>query len=241
MTAAAGFTFSPAHRMVDRVHGNAAVVRLLAKVAFLAGFAELDIHVFNISDLADSGAAFDIDHSDFTARELDLGVFAFFGAEHRDLTGGSDHSGAATGNHLDIVDFQADRNVLDLQAVAWLELSFFAIHDGVADLEAVGSYDVFLFAVSIEQQRDICGTVGIVFQRVDLGRNAVFAAMEVDEPEQALVAAAAETTGDTTSVISAAGSSLADGKTFFRSDVRQFGIIRDCHIPSARSERVKTF
>ena len=218
MSAAAGLAFSPAHRMVDRVHGNAAVVRFLAQVTFLAGFAELDIHVFNIADLADSGAAFNMNLSDFAARQLDLSIFAFFSAERGDLTGRSDHSGAASRNHLDIVDFQADGNILDLQAVAWFQFSLFAVHDNIADLEAVRCDDVFLLAVSVKQQCDICRTVGIVFECADGSLDSIFAAMEVNQPEQALGAAAAETAGDTTSVISSAGSSLADGKTLFRGD-----------------------
>jgi len=218
MSAAAGLAFSPAHRMVDRVHGNAAVVRFLAHVTFLAGFAELDIHVFNIADLADSGAAFNMNLSDFAARQLDLGIFAFFSAERGDLSCRSDHSGAASRNHFNIMDFQADGNILDFQAVAGFQFRFFAVHDDIADLEAVRCDNVLLLAVSIEQQGDISRAVGIVFERADGSLDSILVAMEVNQPEQAFGAAAAETAGDTTSVISAAGSSLADGKTLFRGD-----------------------
>jgi len=218
MSAAAGFAFSPAHRMVDRVHGYAAVVRFLAQITFLAGFAELDVHVFNIADLADSGAAFDMNLPDFAARQLDLSIFAFFSAESGDLSGRSDQPGAASRNHLDIMDFQADGNILDFQAVAGFQFGFFTVHDGVADLEAVRCDNVLLFAVSIEQQGDISRAVRIVFERADGCLDSIFAALEVNQPEQALGAAAAETAGDATPIISTAGSSLADGKILFRAD-----------------------
>src|SRR6195952_2852475 len=48
MTAAGGTAFAAAVRMVHRVHGDAAIVRLAAKPAVAAGLADRDIHVIRI-------------------------------------------------------------------------------------------------------------------------------------------------------------------------------------------------
>src|SRR5258707_3407151 len=53
MTAARGAAFAAAVRMVHRVHGDAAVVRLAAEPAVAAGLADRDIHVIGIGDRAD--------------------------------------------------------------------------------------------------------------------------------------------------------------------------------------------
>src|ERR1700754_3952825 len=48
MTAAGGAAFAPAVRMVDRVHGDATVMRLAAEPAVAAGLADRDVHVIGI-------------------------------------------------------------------------------------------------------------------------------------------------------------------------------------------------
>src|SRR6185437_13689649 len=48
VAAAGGAALAAAVRMVDRVHGDAAVVRALAEPAFAAGLAEIDVAVIRI-------------------------------------------------------------------------------------------------------------------------------------------------------------------------------------------------
>src|ERR1700688_3692883 len=57
MTAAGGAAFAAAVRMVYRVHGDAAVMRLAAEPAIWTGLADRDIHVVWIADRADGGGA----------------------------------------------------------------------------------------------------------------------------------------------------------------------------------------
>src|ERR1700704_342286 len=53
MPAARGAAFAAAMRMVDRVHGDAAVMRLAAEPAIATGLADRDIHVIRIGHCAD--------------------------------------------------------------------------------------------------------------------------------------------------------------------------------------------
>src|SRR6202166_2565117 len=57
MTAAGGAAFAATVRMVDRVHGDAAVVRLAAQPAIATGLADRDIHVIRIGHRADGPGA----------------------------------------------------------------------------------------------------------------------------------------------------------------------------------------
>src|SRR6201994_1899044 len=57
MTAAPGAALAAAVRMVDRVHGDAAVVRLAAEPAVAAGLADRNVHVIRIGHRADGPGA----------------------------------------------------------------------------------------------------------------------------------------------------------------------------------------
>src|SRR6201991_3677431 len=57
MTATRGAAFAAAVGMVDRVHGDAAVMRLAAEPAVAAGLADRNIHVIRIGHRADGPGA----------------------------------------------------------------------------------------------------------------------------------------------------------------------------------------
>jgi hypothetical protein len=88
------------------------------------------------------------------------------------------------------VDEEAERDRLQLEAVARTRLRTFAGHDRLADLQLARRDDVALLAVSVEEQRDAGRAVRVVLDGVDDGGDAVLVALEVDETEAALVPAA---------------------------------------------------
>src|SRR5262245_5589472 len=53
------------HRVIDRVHRDAAVVRATTEPARATGFADRDVGVVDVRDLADRRAAIEVDHADF--------------------------------------------------------------------------------------------------------------------------------------------------------------------------------
>src|SRR5215472_11766239 len=55
--AAGGLAFAAAHRVVDRIHGDAAHARPTTLPAAPAGLAELDVALLSVTDLADGGPA----------------------------------------------------------------------------------------------------------------------------------------------------------------------------------------
>src|SRR5687767_2630122 len=57
MAATGGAAFTTAMRVVDRVHGDAAIVRTLALPDGATGLAEIDVAVVRIGDRADGGDA----------------------------------------------------------------------------------------------------------------------------------------------------------------------------------------
>src|SRR5581483_344717 len=195
-------------RMVDGVHRNAAHARTLAAMALASGFADDLVLVLDVAELSDRGAADDQDLAHFARRHTHLRVLAFFGHQLSRTAGAAHEFAALAGTQFDVVDDRTDRNVLDRKTVAGLNVGRRTRLDDVADLQAQGRQDVPLLAVAIMQQRDARRTVRIVFERSDLGRNGIFAALEVDDAIHLARSAALMAYGDVTVEV-AAGMFLA--------------------------------
>src|SRR5260221_13037567 len=78
MPAAAGASLATAHRMVDRVHRYATVVRPKAEPARAPGFAPRDVLVIGVGDLADGRTAIEVNAANLAARKPDLTPGALF-------------------------------------------------------------------------------------------------------------------------------------------------------------------
>ena len=204
MTAAGCTTFTTTHRVVYRVHNNAADVRAFTEIAFFTGFAEFNIHMFSVADFADGGAAFNVDHADFAGWQLNLSIITVFAAEYSVLTCGTYEFSASSGDHFDIMDADADGYILNFKAVTWLEFSLGAVHNNIADIKSVGEKDISLFSVGIAYKGDICGTVGVVFDAFYDSGHAVFVSLEVDDAVFALVAATEVAVGEVAFCVAAA-------------------------------------
>ena len=94
-------------------------------------------------------------------------------------------------------------------------------NDGVADFQAVGGDDITFFAVLILHQRNVSGTVGVVFQGQDLSGNPSFVSLEVDNTVFSSVAATAVTNSDSTVAVAAGVVLQRLDKALLRSNLRQ--------------------
>src|SRR5262245_7568312 len=182
--------FATAERVVDRVHGDAARLRLDAPPAVAAGLADLDELVLAVADLTDRGAAVDRHPTHLGRGHAQRGVVALLGDQLHGHAGGAADLAALAGAQLDVVENRADRDVPEREGVAGLDVGAMARLDRVADREPLGSEDVRLVAVGVVQQRDPAGAIGVVLDRGDLGGHTVLGALEVDHAVALLVTAA---------------------------------------------------
>src|SRR5450432_178325 len=213
-----------AHRVIDRVHGDAAVVRAASLPARAPRLADVDAAVLDVADLPDGGAALEVDAPGLARRQPQLAPVAFLG--HLQGAGARRAADlrAARDLELDVVDRGAERHEPQRQVVPRLDIGVARGEDHVADLEAVGAEDVTLLAVGVVQQGDARRAVGIVLDGGHRGGDAQLVATEIDEPEAPLVTAAAETRGDAAVVIAAAGPGDRGGERLFRMvPLRQLG------------------
>ena len=107
---ARGSAFAAAHRVVDRVHGNASYARPDAAPAGTAGLTKRDFLMISVADHADSGARFQGDQTDFAAAHANVSELAFLRHQGRETAGAAHQLSALTGDQFDIVDLGAQRN-----------------------------------------------------------------------------------------------------------------------------------
>ena len=142
MTAARGAAFAAAMRMVDRVHGDAAIVRALAEPAVAAGLADRGVHVVGIGHRAERGEALAV-HQALLARIQADDHVALVAADDLRIGAGRTRDRAALADlHLDVVDDGADRHVGERHGVAGLHVDLLAGDHRVADGEPLRREDV---------------------------------------------------------------------------------------------------
>src|SRR5206468_3878213 len=72
MPATRGSTFASTHRVADRIHRRAAVVRPATQPALAPRLAYADVHVVGIADRPDGRPAIGADSANFSGRQSDL-------------------------------------------------------------------------------------------------------------------------------------------------------------------------
>ncbi len=194
--------------------------------------------MIEIADLADSRAAIRLHHPLLARGQLEQRHLALFGHQLRLHTRAARELGAGARLHLDRMDDGAERDVLEHQRVAGLDVGILARLDLRADFEAVGREDVSLHAVGIMQQRDICGAIRIVFERGDDGGNPVAIALEIDQAKTALMPAAAMTRGHASAIVASASALDRDQQTLLGLFLGELGKIRNLHEALPRRARI---
>src|SRR2546428_790317 len=207
-----GTALAAAVRMVDRVHCHAAHGRTHAAPALAPGFADGFQIVLGVAHFTDGRAAVDVHLADLARAQPELRVRAL-AREHLDVSpGGARELRALARHHFHAVHDGADRDIAQRQRVAGLDWRLGARHELRADAQAFGRHHVTALAVGVEQQREVCAAVRVVFQPLDLRRDAVLVAAEIDDPQVVLVAAALMPHGDAAVVVAAAAPALLLGE-----------------------------
>ena len=190
-------------RMVAGVHDGTTAAGADAHVALAAGLAKVDVLVVEVGNNADGGDAVQTNVAHLTGGQTDQSVTILLSHQLRHNASGTDQLAALAGIQLDVVDHGTNGDVLEGQSVAGLDVSVGASHDGVANLQTIGSQDVALGAVLVLNECDEGGTVRVILQRLDGGGDIKLVALEVDDTVLDAVAAAVMADGDLAGVVAA--------------------------------------
>src|SRR5687768_10101894 len=212
MTAAGGLAFTAAERVVDRVHGDAAVMRLLAEVTGAAGLADRHVLVLEIADLSDRRIAANVDFAHLARGKTQRGPVALTRDQLCADARGTDHLAALAFLQLHVVDHGAEGDLRQREGIAHQDVGVLAGGDHRAHCQAVRREDVALLAVDVVQQRDVRGAVRVVLDRRDLRGDPALVALEVDVAILLLVPAADEPRRDPAFAVAAARLRLALGE-----------------------------
>jgi hypothetical protein len=131
----------------------------------------------------------------------------------------------------------ANRNIFERKGVPHPDRDILSRGNRVTHSQTFRRDDITPFAISIEQQRDVCASVGIVFQTLYLRGNAVLFAGEINNAIVAFVTAAAMADGDPAGIVPAIGRTLGFCKCGDRSAFVQAGRDHPDHSPAPGRSR----
>ena len=137
MTATRALAFTSTHRMIDRVHGNAANTGPFTEPPGATGFTELAAFILAISDLSNTGTAALMKLAHFTGRQPDEHISALFRHQLRGCPGTPDKLTTFADLHFDVVDNGTKRNIDQGKAISRLNIHTVSCHDGVADIDTI--------------------------------------------------------------------------------------------------------
>src|SRR5579859_4276751 len=191
--------------MVNGIHCDTSVDRLLSQPAITPGLADGYVFVLHVADLPDGGHAINQYFAGFAGGQLNQGIIAFFGHKLGCPARRAHHLGALAGLQFYVVDRSAGGNVLQRQSVANQNVSFRPAYNLLSHLEPDRLEDIAFFTVQIRNQCDARRAVGIVLNGNNLAWDAGLVALEINDPQLALVSAPAMPDGDVTGITTSAG------------------------------------
>jgi hypothetical protein len=122
MPASRRTSFTAAHGVIDRVHGNTSHFGPSAQPAPASGFAQIDIFMAQISQLTDGRPAVQKDHSNLSGWEFEQRISLFLG--HQLCIGARtpDYLSAFSRAQFDVVYMCTERDVGNRQRISRLDI-----------------------------------------------------------------------------------------------------------------------
>ena len=236
-----GAAFAAAVRVVAGVHDRTAAARAHAHVTLAAGLAQVDILMVKVGNDADRRNAVQRDIAHLARGQTHKRVAVFLRHQLSHNAGRANKLAALARVKLNVVDHGTNRDVLERESVARLDIGVGAGHDLVADLEAVRREDVALGAVLILDEGDEGGTVRVILKGQDGGGDIKLVALEVDDTVLDAVAAAMVADGDLAGVVAAGMLLFRLQQAALGLDVGKHAVIGDSHAAAARRSRLVLF
>ncbi len=143
--------------------------------------------MFDLSDLADSGPAFDEHLSDFPRRKLDQCISSLLCHQLSICASATDELASFADLELHIVNQCAKRDLTQWEGVAILDINVLSRDHHVPLFEPQRGQDVTFFPIGVMKEGYVGRTIGIILQMSHPCWDVVFEAFEVDDPVSPLV------------------------------------------------------
>src|SRR5690606_21460781 len=208
MTTTRGTTFTTTMRVINRVHGHATYGRTDTLPALGASLAQRTQAVLVVRDFAQGRTALSQYYTHFAGAQTHGHVGAFTGYQLSRSTSGTRDLSTLARLQLDTMHGRTHRNIAQRQAIAGPARPVSTGKQPIARHHALGRNDVATLTVGILQQRDVRGTVRVIFDALNDGWNAILVATKVDQTVMLLVTTADVAGGDATVVVTTTGLGL---------------------------------
>src|SRR5262249_22010107 len=240
-TAAFRFTLTATHRVIDRVHHHAAHVRASPLPTRTTRFTAGNVHVIDVSDLADRRETILVNPTHFARRHLHQRETAFQVVQNRLLARAARNLTAAPWTQFDVVNVCAERNCPQRQRIAELRRDIIAGDNFRADLQPVWREDVTHLAVGVFNKSYSRRAVRVVLDSDYFRGDAVLAAFEIDFAVMLFVSAADVARSHSAVIVAATGFFLRLEQALRRSPLCDFVEGRRLFKTLDRRERAITF
>lgn len=180
-------------------------LRLSTETSVLASLSELFVFMVAVTDLTNGCAAGVVNHPHFTAGQSKSDICALLRHDLGGSARAANHLATATGLQFDVVNQGTKGNILDLEAVAGQNVCVGTTEHPRPHFQAFWGKDIGLGSVHVVEQRNATGAIGIVFNRDDLGLDALFDSLEINDSIALLVSTASLKRGDAAGVVSSTG------------------------------------
>src|SRR5215470_17055540 len=156
-----GLTLAAAVRVVGGIHCRAPHRRPCAHPARTSRLAARLVFVLQVAHLAQGGHAPHVDAPQLARGHAHDGVVPLLGQELSRRPSRSDELAAAAERQLNVVDRRTDRDPREWQCVAHPDRCIWTAHDLIADLEPEWGKDVPLLTVTVVDEGDAGGAIGV--------------------------------------------------------------------------------
>ncbi|KFB70338.1 MAG: hypothetical protein AW09_004577 [Candidatus Accumulibacter phosphatis] len=180
--------FAATVRVIDRIHCDAPHCRANAAPTIATGLAYGTQAMLFVTYLTDGRAALDMHSTNLAGTQAELRVHTFAGQQLYRGTSRSRQLCALARYHLDAMNRCTNRNITDRQGVAHLDRRFGTTGDLLTNGQTFRRDDVTALTIGVTKQGNVCGPVRIILKALDLCRNAILVALEINQPIVLLMA-----------------------------------------------------
>jgi hypothetical protein len=157
--------------------------------------------VFRVAHFTDYGTTLNRDSAHFAGSQPDCCMCTFTRHQLHRAPGASGQLCTFAGLEFDAVNRRADRNITQWQTISILDWCINSGLQDVAGLDTLWRDDVPPFTVTVKYQRNMCGTIRIVFNTLHFPSNSILVAFKVNNPVTSFVTAPLMTHGNSSVVI----------------------------------------
>src|SRR5436853_640490 len=219
-------------RMVDRVHCNSAHFRPAPEPSLSSRLTKRDVALLDVANLPYSGIAIHQYLPDLAGRQSERRQIAFFCDQLRRAAGRPNHLSAFPRPQLDVMHRSSKRDVPERKRIARNYVRLRPRHNALSDFQTDRRENITLLTVDIIKQRDMSGSVRIVFDSRDLRGYAGLVSLKVDRAILALGSAPSPSHRDVTVIIAARYSRLRRQKRLVRALACNLVAGKKCLIPA---------